>query len=108
MNNPQRYINRSILFLVLVAVVAVLLREIVVRAFLYNAYLNSLILGVLLLGVAYNAQRVVRLKPEIRWIEGYRTAAPGFSLLDPPRLLTPIASALGERERQRKGRGSLS
>ena len=108
MTNPQRYINRSILFLVLVGIVVVLLREIVARAFLYNAYLNGLILGVLLLGIAYNAQRVLRLKPEIRWIEGYRTAAPGFSLLDPPRLLTPIATALGERERQRKGRGSLS
>jgi hypothetical protein len=108
MTNPQRYINRTILFLVLVGIVVAVLRDIVGRAFFYNAWLNGLILGVLLLGVAYNAQRILRLKPEIRWIEAYRTAAPGISMVDPPRLLSAIATALGERERQRRSRGSLS
>ncbi len=108
MTNPQRFINRTILFLVLAAVVVVALREIIIRAFLYNPWLNGLILAVLLLGIAYNIRRMLRLKPEVRWIEAYRTAAPGFSLLEPPHLLTPIAAALGERERQRRGRMSFS
>jgi hypothetical protein len=107
MTNPQRFINRTILFLVLAAVVVVALREIIVRAFLYNPWLNGLILGVLLLGIAYNIRRMLRLKPEVQWIEAYRTAAPGFSMLEPPRLLTPIAAALGERER-RRGRMAFS
>src|SRR3712207_2595870 len=108
MTNPQRFINRTILFLVLAAVVVVVLREIIVRAFLYNPWLNGLILAILLLGIAYNIRRLVRLKPEVRWIEAYRTAAPGFSMLEAPRLLTPIAAALGERERQRRGRMAFS
>ena len=80
MTNPQRFINRTILFLVLAAVVVVALREIIIRAFLYNPWLNGLILAVLLLGIAYNIRRMLRLKPEVRWIEAYRTASAGRPL----------------------------
>jgi hypothetical protein len=109
MSNPQRFINRAIVFLVLVGIVAAALWELIGRAFLYNPWLNGLILAVLVLGIAYNIRRAARLKPETRWIEAYRTAAPGFAMMEPPRLLTPIAAALGERERQqRRGRSALS
>jgi hypothetical protein len=108
MTNPQRFINRAIVFLVLVGIVLAVLWEILAGAFVYNPWLNGLILAVLLLGIAYNIRRMLRIKPEVRWIEAYRTAAPGFAMLEPPRLLAPIAQALGERERQRKGRTAFS
>jgi hypothetical protein len=108
MTNPQRYVNRAILFLALAGVVVVVLREIVVRSFVHNPWLNGLILAVLLLGVAYNLRRMVRLRPETRWIEAYRTGAIGSSTSDAPRLLTPIAAALAERDRQRRQRTSFS
>jgi hypothetical protein len=109
MSNPQRFINRAIVFLVLVGIVAAALWELIGRAFLYNPWLNGLIMAVLVLGIAYNIRRAARLKPETRWIEAYRTAAPGFAMMEAPRLLTPIAAALGERERQqRRGRSALS
>lgn len=108
MTNSQRYVNRAVLFLVLTGIVAVVLREIAVSAFLRNPWLNGLILAVLLLGVAYNLRRMVRLKPEARWIEAYRTAAPDRSTMEVPRLLAPIAAALAERDRPRRTRTSFS
>ena len=100
MSSPQRFINRMILFLVLSAIAVAAAYEIVFRIFLYNPVLNGLILGVLLLGIIYSFRRVLSLRPEIRWIEAFRTSPPGFSLQAAPRLLAPVASVLGEQERR--------
>jgi hypothetical protein len=100
MTNPQRFITRMILFLVLAAVAVATAYELVVRIFFYNPPLNGLILGVLLVGIIYMFRRVLGLKAEIRWIEAFRTQQPGFSLQAAPRLLAPIANVLGEQERR--------
>jgi hypothetical protein len=100
MTNPQRFINRMIVFLVLAALAIAAAYEIIFRIFLYNPVLNGLILGVLLVGIVYIFRRVYGLKPEMRWIEAFRTNKPGFSLQAAPRLLAPIASTLGEQERR--------
>jgi len=100
MSSPQRFINRMIVFLVLSAIVVAAAYEVVFRIFMYNPVLNGLILGVLLLGIIYTFRRVLSLRPEIRWIEAFRTSHPGFSLQAAPRLLAPVASILGEQERR--------
>jgi hypothetical protein len=100
MTNPQRFINRMILFLVLAALAVAGVYEIVFRIVLYNPLLNGLILGILLFGIIYMFRRVLGLKPEIRWIEAFRTQQPGFSLQAAPRLLAPVAGVLGEQERR--------
>lgn len=106
MTNPQRFLNRIILFLFLVLAVTGVVYAIILRAFLHNPALNGLILGVLLLGIIYTFRRILLLKPEVRWIEAFRTQQPGFSLHEPPRLLAPVTAVLGERER--RGRASLN
>ncbi|MFQ5468269.1 MAG: flagellar motor protein MotA, partial [Kiloniellaceae bacterium] len=63
-----------------------------------------LIIGVLLLGIAYIFRQVLRLYPEVRWIDDFRRDQPGLSVQAPPRLLSPMATMLGER----KDRLSLS
>lgn len=103
---PQRFIYRTLLFLLLAGIVAGALHSIIWEAFQHNPWLNGLILAILLFGVFYNLRRILRLKPETRWLEAFRTGAAGFSLQDAPRLLAPIAAVLGER--QRRGRASLS
>jgi hypothetical protein len=100
MTNPQRFINRMIVFLVLAALAVAGVYEIVFRIVLYNPLLNGLILGILLFGIIYMFRRVLGLKPEIRWIEAFRTQQPGFSLQAAPRLLAPVAGVLGEQERR--------
>ena len=103
---PQRFIYRTILFLVFVAAVIGALHQVIWTAFQHNPWLNGVILAILLFGVFFNIRRILRLKPEARWIDAFRTNAPGFSLQDAPRLLAPIAAVLGER--QRRSRTALS
>jgi hypothetical protein len=100
MSSPQRFINRMIVFLVLVAAVVAATHQVLLRVYMYNPVLNGLILGVLLLGIVYSFRRVFSLKPEIRWIEAFRARHPGFSLQAAPRLLAPVAAVLGEQERR--------
>ncbi len=106
MTNPQRFINRVIVFLIFACVVVGVLSQIIWAAFLHNPALNGLIICVLVVGIAYNLRRILRLKPETRWIEAFRTDAVGFSLQEAPRLIASIAAVLGERDR--RGRASLS
>ena len=100
MSSPQRFINRMIVFLVVSAAAAGTAYEILFRIYMYNPVLNGFILAVLLVGIVYIFRRVFVLKPEIRWIEAFRTSKPGFSLQAAPRLLAPVAAALGEQERR--------
>lgn len=103
---PQRFFYRTLVFLLATLAVTVALHRIIWEAFQQNPLLNGLILLVLLFGIFFNLRRIFRLKPEARWLEAFRTSAPGFSLQDAPRLLAPIAAVLGER--QRRPRASLS
>ncbi len=108
MTNPQRFLNRVALFLVATLLVVGAVYDILWRAFMHNPALNGLILGVLGLGIAYAVRRIIMLRPEVRWIEAFRSAAPGFSLQEPPRLLAPVATVLGDRDRSGEVLSTLS
>lgn len=85
------------LFLLAVLIVSGLLFNGLVRAFMANPALNGLIVGILLLGIIYNFRQVLRLGPEVTWIETYRRGEPGLSVQRPPQLLGAMATMLGER-----------
>ena len=106
MTNPQRFLNRVLVFLLFAVGVAGALHTVIWRSFVHNPALNGLILGMLLVGIAYNIRRILLLKPEARWIEAFRTNQPGLSLQDPPQIIAPVASVLTTRDR--RGRQSLS
>ena len=103
---PQRFIYRAVVFLVVVGGVVAALHQIIWQAFQHNPWLNGLIVGLLLVGIVFNLRRILRLKPESRWLDTIRDGTPGAPMQDEPRLLAPIAAVLGER--QRRGRASLS
>ena len=104
MTRPHRYLLRMLVFLTLVGCVCALLFPGLQRAFLVNPPLNGLILGVFLLGVLYALRQVLRLAPEVAWIEHFRRGQPAGGDAPIPRLLAPMAAMLGER----RGRLSLS
>lgn len=106
MTDPRRYLIRMVAFLALVAVVCGVLGGPLSEAFMANPALNGVILGVLLIGIVFIFQQVFRLVPEVQWIETYRTNAPGASVREPPSLLVPVATLLGDR--QPSSRQSLS
>jgi len=94
-----------ILFLVLVAALAVALGRPLGNAFMGNPAVNGVILVILLAGIVYIFRQVLLLDPEIDWIENFRyhqardaEAAEGASA---PRLLAPMARMLGTRQGRR-------
>jgi hypothetical protein len=105
MNHSRRFLVRMILFLVLVAALAVALGRPLVTAFMGNPGVNGVILVILLAGIAYIFRQVLLLDPEIDWIENFRyhqdgdDPTPGSA--SAPWLLAPMARMLGTRQGRR-------
>jgi hypothetical protein len=97
LSSPRIFLVRMLVFLVLVALVAVVLYRQILGAFLANPGLNGLILGVLLIGIILSFRQVVRLFPEVAWVNNFRLADPGITVDRPPVLLAPMAAILGDR-----------
>ncbi|EJW12916.1 MotA/TolQ/ExbB proton channel family protein, probably associated with flagella [Rhodovulum sp. PH10] len=92
---PRIFLVRMLVFLVLGALLVVILHRQIWLAFLANPGLNGLIVGVLLIGILLAFRQVVRLFPEIAWVNGFRLADPGLAVERPPSLLAPMAAILG-------------
>jgi len=97
MTRPTAYLVRMVIFLALVGVVVVLLAPRLTDAFNYNPILNSLIFLVALIGILWNLRQVLRLAPEVKWLETYQRARPRLATLPAPRLLASMASMLAAR-----------
>jgi hypothetical protein len=110
MNRSRRFLLRMVVFLVLVAALAVALGRPLVAAFMGNPGVNGVIIGILIAGIAYIFRQVLLLDPEIDWIENFRHLEAGgeeavAGRRPAPRLLAPMARMLGARQ---VGRVSLS
>ncbi len=104
LSRPQVFFWRMIIFLILVTFLVAILNTQVMSAFITNPGLNGLIVGVLFIGIGYSFRQIIRLFPEIRWVNNFRIADPGLKLDKPPVLLAPMATML----RDRTGHLSLS
>jgi len=94
---PGVFLLRMTIFLTLVAFLAAILFEQLKRSWLTNPGLNALILGVLLFGIMYAFRQVIRLYPEIRWVNAVRISDPGLTITHKPVLLAPMATMLRDR-----------
>jgi hypothetical protein len=97
LSSPRIFLVRMVVFLILCALIAVVLSKQIWGAFLANPGLNALIIGVLLIGIALAFRQVIRLFPEVNWVNGFRLADPGLAVERPPVLLAPMAAILGDR-----------
>jgi hypothetical protein len=77
--------------------VLVVLQKQIVVAFMANPGLNALIIAVLVIGILLAFRQVIRLFPEVSWVNSFRLADPGLAVARPPVLLAPMAAILGER-----------
>jgi hypothetical protein len=96
-SSPRIYLVRMVVFLILVALIAVLIYRQIWSAFLANPSLNGIILGALLVGILMTIRQVMRLFPEVRWVNSFRLADPGLTVNRAPVLLAPMATLLGDR-----------
>jgi hypothetical protein len=97
MTRPTTFLLRMLLFLAAVGVVAGLLSGALITAFSNNPLLNSLILGVLALGIGWNVRQVIRLTPEVTWLETFQRARNRLAAMPAPKLLAPMAAMLAAR-----------
>lgn len=102
---PRIFLVRMVVFIVLCALVLVVLYKQIVSAFFANPSLNALIIGVLAIGIVFAFRQVIRLYPEIAWVNSFRIANAGRAPDRRPRLLAPMAAILGG---ERTGRMSIS
>ncbi|PPE78819.1 flagellar motor protein MotA [Kaistia algarum] len=86
-----------IIFLIIAAFVAVILYRQVYVSFLANPALNGVIFAVLFIGILLGFRQVIRIFPEVRWVNNFRTAERSVELERPPVLLAPMAAILGDR-----------
>ena len=97
LSSPRIFLVRMLVFLVLVGLIAVVLYRQILGAFMSNPGLNGLILGVLFIGILLSFRQVIRLFPEVAWVNNFRLADPGIAVERPPVLLAPMAAILGDR-----------
>ena len=97
LSSPRIFLLRMAVFVILGALVAFLLHKQIEVAFMANPGLNALIVGVLCLGIILSVRQVMRLYPEIAWVNNFRLADPGLAVDRAPVLLAPMAAILGSR-----------
>src|SRR5499426_3936995 len=97
LSSPRIFLFRMLIFVILVGLIAFVLHKQIQVAFMANPGLNALIVGVLLIGIALSFRQVLRLYPEIAWVNNFRLADPGLAVDRPPVLLAPMATILGSR-----------
>jgi hypothetical protein len=103
-SSPRIFLVRMMLFLVLGALLVVILYKQIWAAFLANPGLNGLIVCVLLIGIVFAFRQVLRLFPEVAWVNSFRLADPGLAVERSPTLLAPMQAIL----RDRMGRMAMS
>jgi hypothetical protein len=97
LSSPRIFVVRMLVFLILCALIIVVLHKQIWVAFLANPGLNAVIIGVLLVGIVLAFRQVLRLYPEVAWVNSSRIADPGLAVDRPPVLLAPMATILGDR-----------
>ena len=97
LSSPRIFLVRMLVFLILCGLVLFVLHKQIIVAFMANPGLNALIIAVLVIGILLAFRQVIRLFPEVAWVNGFRLADPGLAVAKPPVLLAPMAAILGER-----------
>jgi hypothetical protein len=105
LSSPRIFLVRMVVFLMLCALVTVVLYKQIIVAFFANPGLNALIGAVLLIGIILSFRQVIRLYPEVAWVNNFRIADPGLAIEKHPTLLAPMAAILGG---ERSGRMTIS
>ncbi len=92
--SPGVYLLKMIVFLVLVALIGAILFNQLIIFFWANPFINALILLTAGIGIVLSFRQVIRLIPEINWVNSLQE---GRMPSTQPRLLAPVANLLRDR-----------
>jgi len=106
LSGPQIFVWRMFLFVVLVGLIALIFNQKILELvnFSNSTPLKILIAGVLVFGILLTFQQVLRLYPEVRWVNNFRISDPGLAMDHVPVMLAPMAMML----RRRQGQAAIS
>jgi hypothetical protein len=96
-SSPRIFLVRMLVFLILCGLLAFIIHDTILTAFLANQWLNGVIIGLLFIGIILSIHQVIRLFPEVAFVNSFRLADPGIALERQPKLLAPMAAILGDR-----------
>ena len=72
LSSPRVYLFSMLIFIALVSFLVLVLYRQILSAFSTNPGLNGLIIGVLVVGILLAFQQVIRLMPEVSWVNSFR------------------------------------
>ena len=93
LSSPRVYLLAMLIFTALVGFLVFILQRQVMSAFATNPGLNGLIVGVLLVGILLAFLQVIRIMPEVRWVNSFRAGNLDNAKRDPV-LLAPMQAML--------------
>ena len=93
--SPVVYLIKILIFLIICAFVVLILGNTAVTFYWANPFINSLILFVAATGVFLSFRQIIRLFPEIKWLNSLQDG--GLNNARPPVLLAPVAGILRDR-----------
>lgn len=92
--SPAVYLVKMTIFLVLVAMLAAILGPQLIDAFWASPFINGFILFTLLVGIILAFRQVIRLFPEVNWVNSLQE---GGNARRAPVLLAPVAAIMRDR-----------
>jgi hypothetical protein len=107
LSSPLVFFWSQLIFLTIVAFVAAILYRQVQAAFVTNPGLNGLILLVLAIGILLVFNQVLRLRPEVRWVNSFRAAGRADKAGREPVLLAPMRALVGRKQEMALSTSSL-
>ncbi|MEM9332000.1 MAG: MotA/TolQ/ExbB proton channel family protein [Pseudomonadota bacterium] len=100
LSNPSVFLFSMLIFLIITGFLAAILYRQILSAFQTNPGLNGLILGVLIIGILLALVQVIRLIPEVRWVNSFRQGNPDLDVGREPVLLAPMKALLGQSKQE--------
>ncbi len=94
-SSPRLFLISMIIFLIITGFLVAILYGSISNAFITNPGLNGLILFVLLVGILLALAQVVRLMPEVAWVNNFRRGGSELDVRREPVLLAPMKALLG-------------
>ncbi|MEQ1899758.1 MAG: flagellar motor protein MotA [Devosia sp.] len=95
LKSPTIYLVKNAVFLLIVGLVAAILWAQILTFFLASPFINSLIIIVALTGVLLSFRQIMRLFPEIKWVNSMQDGT--MARVRQPVLLAPVANMLRDK-----------
>ncbi|MGN6548846.1 MAG: flagellar motor protein MotA [Pararhizobium sp.] len=107
LSSPMVFFWTMLIFLIIVGFIAAILYRQIHTAFIANPGLNGLIVGVLVVGILLAFNQVIRLRPEVGWVNSFRVVGSADKVGREPRLLAPMRALIGRRQAMALSTSSL-